>query len=128
MTPDVETGRLLLRSLREEGLSVASDGETLALSPASRLDETLRTRVRGEKAPLIAALRMEHAEEVLDLVPVRSDTEARKLRGPGRKQRRRPGSPPRGQCRECGTTAVGPTATTCGPCRRERWKQEQGHE
>lgn len=128
MTPAVKKGRLLLRRLREEGLSVASDGHTVALSPATRLDETLLARAREEKTSLIAALRMEHAKQKLDLVPVNdqvSNSEAQSRQTISSRLRRRNSSHPGGECRECETTDIGPTATTCGSCRWQRWEEQQ---
>lgn len=66
--------RDLLRHLREEGFTLQADGETLLVSPISRMDQETQRRVKEAKADLLAELRREHVERLLDLVPVDPET------------------------------------------------------
>lgn len=71
---DATTARDLLRYLRSEGYSLQADGDTLLVSPVSRMEPDLKARVREAKPKLLAELRREQVERLLDLAPVDSET------------------------------------------------------
>lgn len=65
------SGRALLRELRDRGLEVKTDGDTVRVrGPRDVLTPAMQETLRESKVDLVAALRREAVERVLDLVPV----------------------------------------------------------
>lgn len=64
----------LLRDLREAGLEVEADGSVLRVRGPPRTVEAARTRLTLHKQEILAALRREGIEPLLDLVPIDPET------------------------------------------------------
>lgn len=71
-----DDARALLRRLRERGIEVEADGKTLRLrGPREAVrKQALQEAARNAKPELLAALRRERVERLLDLVPVDPET------------------------------------------------------